>query len=257
MFPRRCVLYGKLLRLNNLMVNRTLLLATLVAALMPRPAAADELVVSRAADGTVVISDRPLTGPTPIHRVEGAAGYVTTRGAEVRGSQFDALVLQYAGKHALEPGLVRAVIQIESGFNPRARSPKGAMGLMQLMPQTARDLGVRDAYDPEDNIRGGTKYLRQLMDKYNGQVYLALAAYNAGPGAVDKYGKTIPPYRETREYVGKVQNVAGKMPAVVQADNSARFTMYRWIVIKNDRAIPQYSNVQPPAGVEFEVVKRR
>jgi len=236
------------------MLNRTLLMATLVAALMPRPADA-ELVATRAADGkTIIISNKPLTEPTPVYAVEGASDFVTTRAAEVRGSQFDALIREHAAKQSLRPELVRAVIQIESGFNPRARSPKGAMGLMQLMPDTARDLGVRNPWDPEDNIRGGTKYLRQLLDKYGDEnLHLALAAYNAGPGAVDKYDGQVPPYRETRNYVNKVQNVAGRAPVVERA--AARFTMYLSVQIIGDRAVPRYSDVPPNSG-PYEIITR-
>src|SRR5215470_7660265 len=110
--------------------------------------------------------------------------------------QFEPLIREHAAQRALRVELVRAVIQVESGYNPRARSPKGAMGLMQLMPATARQLGVRNAYDPEENIRGGCAYLRQLLDRYSGNEELALAAYNAGSEAVERHGNAIPPYRE-------------------------------------------------------------
>ena len=105
--------------------------------------------------------------------------------------------------------LVCALIQAESAFNPRAVSPKGAIGLMQLMPATAAEHGVTDAFNPVQNIRAGVKYLKQLLDSYDGRVELALAAYNAGPGAVKKYGGKVPPYRETQNYVAANPGLEG------------------------------------------------
>ena len=117
--------------------------------------------------------------------------------------ELEPMISRFSRQHQLHPALIRAVIKAESDFDPHAVSRAGAVGLMQLMPQTAVRLEVRDLYDPEDNIGGGTKYLRQLLDRFRGNLPLALAAYNAGEHVVDRY-RTLPPIDETRQYVRKV-----------------------------------------------------
>jgi len=124
-------------------------------------------------------------------------------GFRVLKSQYDKLIKLKSEEQQLNPALVKAVIHIESAFNAKARSPKGAVGLMQLMPATAKRFGVVNRHDPADNITGGVKYLRWLIDHYKGNLRYALAAYNAGEGAVDRAGG-IPPYKETINYVQKV-----------------------------------------------------
>jgi soluble lytic murein transglycosylase len=117
--------------------------------------------------------------------------------------ELEPVIARHSRAHRLHPALIRAVIKTESDFDPLAVSRAGAIGLMQLMPQTAIRLEVRDSYNPDDNIGGGTKYLRQLLDRFNGNLPLALAAYNAGEQAVERY-RGLPPIAETRQYVKKV-----------------------------------------------------
>lgn len=121
-------------------------------------------------------------------------------------SPYDPLIYSMAELYDLDPALVKAVIHVESAFNPDARSPKGAMGLMQLMPATAQRFGVDRPYRPEENVRGGVTYLKLLHDRYAGNVKLALAAYNAGEGLVDRI-RGIPPYTETQQYVKRVMRM--------------------------------------------------
>lgn len=116
------------------------------------------------------------------------------------------LVTRVSLEHGLDPQLVHSVVTVESGYNARAVSPKGALGLMQLMPATARVLRVSNAFDPEENVRGGVQWLGRLLERFNGNVVLALAAYNAGEGAVLRYGG-VPPYRETRQYVSRIMRL--------------------------------------------------
>ena len=128
---------------------------------------------------------------------------------ETDRKRYDSLIEEAARENGLDPHLVRAVVEVESNYDPGAVSPKGATGLMQLMPETARRFGLSDLYHPEKNLKTGSRYLRELMDRYQGDMQLALAAYNAGEGAVDRY-QQVPPYEETQGYVRKVIEVYRK-----------------------------------------------
>jgi len=224
----------------------TVLLALLMLAVTAVSASA-QIYSCRDDAGNMILSDqRSKCGAAPTYAVGGATGVRATRPASPAASQqYDALIDQNARDYGVRADLVRAVIQVESAFNPRARSPKGAMGLMQLMPGTAAEFGVGNPYNAADNIRGGVAYLRTLLDRYGSDERLALAAYNAGPGAVEKYGNAVPPYRETRNYVGRIQNITAT-PTV------SRKVFYKTVDIVDGRPVPRYSNTKPSSG-NYEV----
>lgn len=227
-----------------------LVLAGLILALShPSPAAA-QIYARRDANGVLVLSDRPLgPGATTYPVVRADAVRTTTPATSRVHQEWDSIIDKHASDYGVRPELVRAVIQVESGFNPRARSHKGAMGLMQLMPGTAADLGVRDPYDPGENIRGGIAYLSSLLTRYDRNEELALAAYNAGPGAVDRYGAVVPPFPETRDYVKKV---AGRSQTSARSSTA----IYAVTEIRADGArVVRYTNERPASG-EYRLVTR-
>jgi soluble lytic murein transglycosylase-like protein len=201
----------------------------------------------RDANGTLVLSDRPLGKDAQTFAVPRATQVRTTRPAPAarRTDDYDRLIDEHAASRGVRPELVRAVIQVESNYNPRARSPKGALGLMQLMPATASALGVLDPFNVVENIRGGVAYLRQLLDKYQNNEELALAAYNAGPEAVARHGTKVPPYRETQQYVKKIlaKTPMPPPPAVI----------YKTTEIIDGRVVPRFSERKPASG-PYEIV---
>ena len=196
----------------------------------------------RDTNGILTVSDRPQDGGVRAVTVRVGAPLLTRT-----HPLFEPLIREHASRQGIRADLVRAVIQVESAFNPRAVSPKGAMGLMQLMPATAARFGVRDPFNAAENIRAGVTYLRQLLDRYDDNEQLALAAYNAGPGAVDKYGSKIPPYKETQNYVLKITGIRGK----VQPGPGAK--MYRVTEIVDGRPVIRYTNTKPDNGNYTEV----
>jgi soluble lytic murein transglycosylase-like protein len=148
-------------------------------------------------NGALLLSDRPLSSRARLIQVD--------RSPAARRLPRDAQIRRVAARHGVDPLLVHAVVRAESGYDPKAVSPKGAAGLMQLMPETARRYGVADRFDPATNLEGGVRYLRHLLGMFGGNVALALAAYNAGEESVLRAGGRVPDYRETTAYVRRVR----------------------------------------------------
>jgi soluble lytic murein transglycosylase-like protein len=198
----------------------------------------------RDANGTLVLSNRRSDlGPQAGSYAVAKASVVATRKAPVeRGRIYDDLISEHSLAHRVRADLVRAVMQVESAFNPNARSPKGALGLMQLMPSTISRFGVRNPFNPAENVRAGVAYLRELLDRYQNNEELALAAYNAGPGAVDKHGQNVPPYRETQNYVAQINHMAGR--PIVMRDKS----IYKVTETIDGRPVVRYTDKKPSAG---------
>ena len=207
----------------------------------------------RDGNGNLVVSNRRQgsTAEVPSYPVAKAENVRATRYvAGERGRAFDDIISEHSRTHGVRADLVKAVMQVESAFNPFARSPKGALGLMQLMPSIIRQYAVKDPFDPMENVRAGVAYLRHLLDRYENNETLALAAYNAGPGAVDRYGQSVPPYRETRNYVAQINQMSLK--PISMRDKS----IYKVTETIDGRVIVRYTDKKPTAGT-VEVVATR
>jgi hypothetical protein len=228
-------------------MSRCLGLLVLILVLgLPASAVHAAIYVSLAADGSAIYTDAPRKAdfhPLP------AFGLPPT--VDVFRGQYAELIQRIASEHAVDPALVQAIIRVESNFEPTAVSRKGAQGLMQLMPATADRFAVANAFDPAENIRGGVRYLRTLLDMFPGQLSLALAAYNAGENAVTRF-KGVPPYPETREYVNRVlKHLEGRGAASAAPASAAaaapqapppRPAIYKSV---DADGTPRYSNVPP------------
>jgi soluble lytic murein transglycosylase-like protein len=223
-------------------VTRFLFVAALVAVSVVEAAPATAQTYQfTGSDGTVHFTNAPSD---PRYRrmatVSGTQeGWLRLPPAAAQSSSITDIIRAASQRHGLPEDLVSAVIRTESAFNARAVSPKGARGLMQLMPGTAAILGVRDSFDPNENIEGGVRHLRGLLDRFSNNLPLALAAYNAGAGAVDSY-RGIPPFPETQAYVVRILGLIGGSSVASLPDSTYTYT-------ETDGAVV-YTNI-PPRGI--------
>lgn len=243
-----------------------------------------QVYTRRNANGVVEATNVPDSSGGYLLTYPGKGTLIHSRGfhrARAYWSMYDHHVNEAAALHQVSPDLVKSVIAVESEFDQWAVSSKGARGLMQLMPDTARRLGVADSFDARQNIFAGTQYLRMMLDRFGGDMSLALAAYNAGPNAVLRYGG-VPPYRETRDYVRKVQSQLGEGFASAPSPGAAASyyvpsnalratprsgrqperprkleparprTYYRW---RDERGVTHVAEAPPPEGTVYSTVR--
>jgi soluble lytic murein transglycosylase-like protein len=217
-------------------VTQILLLAAIVAA-APRAAAAGAL---RFVDGEGVVHLTNVPADPRYRTLSGSSGTAAgwLRLSPRPWAEYTDDIQDISRQHGVSAALIESVIRTESAFDPTAVSPKGAGGLMQLMPRTAAALGVLNRFNPRENISGGVRHLRYLLDRYHGNVKMALAAYNAGAAAVDAY-RDVPPFPETREYVERVLRFSGLTDAA-----GARQVIYRYVGPDDSLT---YSNFPPPS----------
>lgn len=194
---------------------------------------------------------------TKLHKGDIPSTYNPTTAAtpsrSANKNAFDHLILASAARHGVDPALVKAIIHTESAFNPNARSPVGAMGLMQLMPGTARDMGVSNPWDPAQNIEGGTKYLAWLQRQFRNRDFV-VASYNAGLGNVKKYGG-IPPFRETQNYVKSVNSRYSSLYRGTIGHNNTHLAMNAPIVQATPTPVPAPTNLQVPSSSGVQTVR--
>ena len=239
---------GKLLTLQKMLINKVVLIRMAALCLVLVPASASAQIYSwRDANGHLVVANTPRPGSSGAGKTvrsypvpKSAAIRTTSHATSDHVRMYEGLITEHARLNDVRPDLVRAVVQVESAYNPYARSPKGAAGLMQLMPATAQRFGVKNAFNPEENLRAGVAYLRQLLNRYENNEELALAAYNAGPNAVDKYGENVPPYAETKNYVARIGGITTR--PIERRDNNR---IYKVTEIVDGRQVVRYTDKRP------------
>jgi len=192
--------------------------------------------VNSSTESSTINRPAPLVYTQP--RGLGMAASRSLDGFTTGDAKIDSYIVEAGVRHGVDPVLIYATMHQESSFKQRALSPKGASGLMQLMPGTARRFGVTNIFDPRQNIEGGTRYMRFLLDSFDGDVSLALAGYNAGEGAVLKYGRRIPPYRETQEYVRRITRRYALMRDPQTARNARLVTPTQVAEVQSERTAP-------------------